>query len=168
MDTISIIVVVVTIVLNILIIKYLSDLETLGCKCAMDWKRKYLMMYAIFSMILIVITSVYGKKMNNMVHMIAFILMIGNIIFTLMYVNELKAEECDCSEDVMRDIMYMIAVVKAILIPVAILAMLYLASAGEGKFIENAKSMFTSKKMPKSLSKSISKRFSRSFSKSKK
>jgi hypothetical protein len=58
---------------------------------------------------------------------IAIPLMIGsiiNIIFTIQYVNDLKNKKCECSESIYREIMYIVAILRASVLILTILLLI--------------------------------------------
>ena len=113
-----------------LIIYYLKHLETIGCKCAMNYKRTYIMSYQIFALAFGVGTLLSGNKMVEYIvetsYAVPFLILLAvaaitNIVFTLMYVEELKKENCDCSESVFRTMMYIISIIQAATLGLTIL-----------------------------------------------
>ena len=123
----------VQLLLQILIINYLYHLEDKGCKCAMDYKRTYILGYMVLNtifFILSIFTNVFRYTRNNKIgsflmsmHSIGGIL---NIAFIIEYVNLLKMRKCDCSDSVYRDIMYVFAIMDAIVLGMSLLLVLYI------------------------------------------
>ena len=113
------------------ILTYLKKLETIGCKCALDWKRNYIIFYCIFtiSISLIDLFLLVTRKtqlMNLMMIMVPIniVLSILFVVTTLQYTHRLKREKCNCSEDLGRTIMYIVALVDAAVFAVAFLMIL--------------------------------------------
>jgi hypothetical protein len=108
------------------IIYYLKQLETIGCKCSMNYKRTYIMYYHIFSIAVGFITLLSGISGGNIAEYIAktsfaiplIVLLttagITNVVFTLMYVEELKKDNCECSESVFRTMMYILSIIAVV------------------------------------------------------
>jgi hypothetical protein len=98
-------------------ILYLIRLEKIGCKCAMDFKRNYIIYYHIYELISITILILSrGKALEYLLesrHYVAIFSVMGvaeviNILFTLLYIGELKRKDCKCSESFIREFMYYI------------------------------------------------------------
>ena len=109
-------------VIPVLIIYYLKNLETIGCKCAMNYKRTYIMYYTIFNVVFGLSNLLSGGRVNDyiikspygvpIVSVLAAAV-ITNIVFTLMYIEELKKDNCECSESVFRTMMYILSIIAA-------------------------------------------------------
>lgn len=109
-------------VIPVLIIYYLKNLETIGCKCAMNYKRTYIMYFTIFNLVFGLSNLLSGGRVNDyivkspygvpIVSVLAAAV-ITNIVFTLMYIEELKKDNCECSESVFRTMMYIVSIIAA-------------------------------------------------------
>lgn len=116
---------IVVLTLNILVILYLNDLEKKGCKCAMDFRRVYILGFTIAMVVLGGINLFFGPAYRR------FLLSLGavfgglyglavlgagitNVVFVFQYIADLKAKKCECSESVYRDIMYGLAIFSSI------------------------------------------------------
>ena len=106
------------VIISSCIIYYLKQLETIGCKCALNFKHDYIFYFTCINLffatmnILIGFTTIYRMFM-----LIAFIPLliagIVNVVFTIQYVNEVKEKNCDCSKSFYRDMMYILAIINA-------------------------------------------------------
>lgn len=127
------------ITLSSLIIYYLVSLERLGCACAMNFKRNYILGYnavyitytafALF-MGMPAIFGLYAKY--PLLWLIPFILFIGaivNVVFVIQFVNELKREDCACSDSVYKDVMYVSSILGAIALGATALLYVFVFSA---------------------------------------
>lgn len=118
---------VISIILSSLIIYYLKNLETIGCACAMDYKRTYIMSFQIFIIfigLLGVFINLDRLYKNNVVHLIFMLISITNYVFTIQYVHQMKKENCNCSESVYRTMMYILSIIYLLTIAL-ILFMIY-------------------------------------------
>lgn len=124
-------------VLTGLILYYLKHLETIGCKCAMNYKRTYIIYFHIFSLALGAADLLSGNAVTEYIAKSSFAirfifvvasLAITNIVFTLQYVEELKKDNCDCSESVFRTMMYILSIISAVTWSLIILAGLMVGS----------------------------------------
>ena len=89
------------------IIIYLIRLETIGCKCAMDFKRNYLIYFHTFEILFYgAILLSQGKLLEyllNSRYVIPIFSVIGtaslvNIIFSLLYIGEIAVKKCKCAQ----------------------------------------------------------------------
>jgi hypothetical protein len=105
------------------IVYYLKNLETIGCKCAMNYKRTYIMSFHIFGLAFGAASLLSGGKLPEYIGKsaaavpiisILLIAIITNVVFTLMYVEELKKDNCECSESVFRTMMYILSIISAV------------------------------------------------------
>jgi hypothetical protein len=103
---------------------YLKHLETIGCKCSMNYKRTYIMFYHIFGLVFGSAQLLSGGKLVEYIVesryampflSVLVIAIITNIVFTLMYIEELKKDNCECSESVFRTMMYILSILAAAL-----------------------------------------------------
>ena len=115
------------------IIYYLKRLETINCKCALNFKHQYIFYFTCINLFFALINFAFGT-----VSIVRFIMLfvsiplviaaIINIVYTIQYVNELKKNDCACSESFYRELMYILAIINAcawiililIIIPLAI------------------------------------------------
>lgn len=146
------------ITLSSLIIYYLVSLERLGCACAMNFKRNYILGYnaayitytavALF-MGMPAIFALYVKY--PLLWLVPFMLFIGgiaNVVFVIQFVNELKREDCACSDSVYKDVMYISSILAAIVLGATLLLYVFLFSSlgyeiYRGKMsVKNVKNIF--------------------------
>lgn len=112
------------VVLSSLIIYYVTSLEKIGCECSMGYKRTYILGYSAVAIVYGLFMSIVGADkvtpilFKNTLLLALFALVgvagIVNMVFTLMFVEEMKKKNCDCSESVYRDMMYVLAILQAI------------------------------------------------------
>ena len=115
------------------IINYLFQLEKTGCECAMDYKRTYILSYLVINMVFVVLSmfsNILKYTSNNKVgSFLLSLYSVGgllNIAFIIEYVNMLKAKKCNCSESVYRDLMYVFAIIDALVLGLAVLIAVYI------------------------------------------
>lgn len=125
-----------------LALQWIHKLEETNCKCSEDFKRDYMKYYIyiyfanvafiIISIIFVTIFSFYNKKggeksfnflkiIYNIIKFIIGILGIINIIFSIMYIYNLKQIDCKCSEDIRREVYYIWNIIGAAIIGINIL-----------------------------------------------
>lgn len=117
-----------SIVIHIYIIYWLLRLETVGCKCALDWRRHFIIFYAFFHLILIA-TMMSGMNVAAM-RLASFVLSIVNIVVTIEYVYKLKEEKCICSASLAREVIYIAAFIN-----IAIIAFMIVHTAFVGLYV---------------------------------
>jgi hypothetical protein len=121
----------ISIFLAILIIYYLKRLETINCNCALNFKRNYILGFTSLSLLL-AISKLLFKEYKIFVKILLFIYIpwiiatITNVIFTIQYVSELKKNKCECSESVYREIMFILAILNAMVMSLAVLIIVFI------------------------------------------
>jgi len=104
------------IVVYIIFLTYLFKLEKIGCECAMDWRRYYIMIFFVLNVILMSLTLTLGHYATYQYQLVMGVLNILNIIFMIQYTHRLKVEKCECSASETREIMYYYSVISAIIL----------------------------------------------------
>jgi hypothetical protein len=108
----------VTLFITGTIIYYLHHLDRIGCKCSLTFQRKYIYYYTIFVFIINLLTISFQNKLKKIalfVLPISILLIIAgiiNIFYTIEYVDEMKKQNCKCSDSVIRDLMFIIAILQ--------------------------------------------------------
>ena len=115
--------------LSSLIIYYLNNLKTIGCECALNFKRDYIMYYSMVNILFNVVSFgvptilIYYIRYPILysVPAVLFAAAIVNMVFIFQYVEEMKKINCECSESVYRDMMFVLAILQAISIGLIVL-----------------------------------------------
>lgn len=106
--------VVVAVLINLYILNYLHHLEKIGCKCALDWRRKFIMVFIGISLLVAVLGMFKVDILTSSLVLTVFAgLSIANIVIILQYIHMLKTEKCTCSSDLAREILQLIAALYA-------------------------------------------------------
>lgn len=108
--------------INIGALLWIEKLEKINCKCSEHWKRTYIKKYIYFILLLnavsLISIIIFGIKLSKFIkenfgRVIFHLFQIGlsiasilNIIYTITYIDELKKENCICSEDIKRELYY--------------------------------------------------------------
>jgi hypothetical protein len=127
-------------IINIYALNWINKLEAIPeCKCSDSWMRTYLKyyLYIIIPFILILLLlhiylysnnltqrSLYNNPLFSIYqafHMFVNISGIINVVISIIFINKLKELNCECSEDVRRDIYYIYNIVLASFISISIL-----------------------------------------------
>ena len=118
------------------VLNYLVRLERIGCKCAMDWRRTYMMVFLGLSVLFAIVTMVSGAKPPLPIAIVWPTLGFVYVVCVLQYVHRLKKEKCACSESVFRDVMEVLAYLYVLLLAISIvfifMAMLNVKHDGTG------------------------------------
>jgi len=103
------------------IIYYLYYLENIGCKCSLTFQRNYIYYYTITIFIFNLLSILFRDKLKSLKINFNFLLFlpiiiviagIVNIVYTIEYVNDMKKQNCKCSESFIRDLMFIIAILQ--------------------------------------------------------
>lgn len=104
---------------------YLLKLEKTGCKCALTWRRQFIIVYIIVVLTYNVFLIGYPKLGQHVVVMLTMtIMLLMFIVFTLQYITELKRTKCECSEDSARTVLQYYAILTAIVMGIALLTLI--------------------------------------------
>ena len=112
----------------IIVIKYINDLEK-NCKCSDNWKRDFIKYSLIIFVILLLFKIILGKSLLSFNKNLLFIFILLNIFFTvivLLYIKELKENECKCSESNIRTVLELVNYIRTFTIVSGILSFSYL------------------------------------------
>ena len=127
--------------INISAILWIYKLENIDCKCSNNWMRIYIKYYLHVILPIMVISlfihvylyvnnMVYTDIKSNLLSLYLFIIggfnIFGflNIIISIIFINKLKEINCDCSEDIKREVYYIYNIIMASLICLTILMIL--------------------------------------------
>jgi hypothetical protein len=129
-------------IINIYALNWINKLESIPeCKCSNSWMRTYIKyyLYVIIPFMVIILSLNIYLYLNNLssrdmrvylynnslltsytffiVNIAAFV----NMIISIIFINRLKEINCECSEDVRRDVYYIYNIVLASLICITVL-----------------------------------------------
>ena len=126
----------IAITINYLALTWLWKLEEIDCKCSDNWMRHYIkyFLYAYFVMLAFtIVMNLYfflsgeSFKGSSIFVLISPVLLIfnmfgfANMIIALIYIDQLKKMNCECSEDVKREIYWYYNIIKASFMAFALL-----------------------------------------------
>lgn len=121
---------------------WLVNLEKINCACSESWMRKYIKYYltaylALFSIAVIVNIAIYMLDMNlSEIHANPFVIIfntiisifnifaIPNIIISIIFITKLKEMNCECSEDIKREVYWVYNIVLASILALSVLMLL--------------------------------------------
>ncbi len=136
------------VVIQGLIVNYLIKLESIGCDCAMDWRRNYIVFYLILSIIYALSAFFLDRDSIPLIQTLMVVFGLINVVVTLQYVHKLKKEKCECSESLYREIMMFVAIFNAIVYSSLLVLLIFLlftmasyAKSAQGKISKGKKSI---------------------------
>jgi hypothetical protein len=115
---------------------YLHSLERLGCQCSLTGKRAYILGFNLFTIALGLFSIFIGgnKALSRifltypLLYIALLVATLVNVAFTIQFVNEMKRENCACSDSIFKDVLYVLALMQAI--TWSILGLVVLVTAG--------------------------------------
>jgi len=150
----SSLIIVIVLLINILIINYTQKLEKITCKCSEDWRRTFIKVYAIIT---ILVTTVFiglpllgtvtgcGPSLEKILKNRATRLIVNiyalvgiiNIVALFTYSQKIVINKCDCSEAWERTFIYYYSmVVMSVYIFTGAILLLVVLCAGNGNVLK--------------------------------
>jgi hypothetical protein len=114
------------------IMYYLYYLEKMDCKCSLTFQRNYIYYYTLIIFIINALTIFFQETLRQIslaVLPISIALLIAgiiNIIYTFEYVHDMKKQNCNCSESIVRDLMFIFAILQSFVISIFFLTIIYI------------------------------------------
>lgn len=134
-------------ILYLVIFLYIRNLKKIKCDCSKDWRREYLMWFflvmAIYSAVMLIATiASWGPLDIPLAHsvVIMLILLVGltlYMVFAIQYAIKLKKSQCQCSNGVSRDLMFLWGLA---LICLSVFSLLSIVSTGSALTSKSVKS----------------------------
>lgn len=128
----------IALVINVYAIIWIYKLESIDCKCSNSWMRLYIKYYLhvlipVMSISLLINIYLYFNNLTyrditsglfrfyrlfaGLVNFLGFL----NIIISIIFINKLKEINCECSEDIKREVYFIYNIVLASIISLIIL-----------------------------------------------
>ena len=128
----------IALVINVYAIIWIYKLESTDCKCSNSWMRLYIKYYLhvlipVMSISLLINIYLYFNDLTyrdltsglfsfyrlfaGLVNLLGFL----NIIISIIFINKLKEINCECSEDVKREVYFIYNIILASIISLIIL-----------------------------------------------
>jgi hypothetical protein len=136
---ISVIIGLIILTINVYAILWINKLDTINCACSESYMRTYIKyyLYVFIPMICIdILINVYLLAFNVSIFNLANntlyniyknirsvfgIFSIINIVIVIIFINKLKEINCECSEDIVREVYWIYNIVLASYIGIAVL-----------------------------------------------
>ena len=129
---------IIALVINVYAVMWIYRLEEIDCKCSNSWMRLYIKYYlhvvipvmviSMFINIYLYSNSLVPRDITNGMFVfyrvfVAFVNFLGflNIIISIIFINKLKEINCECSEDIKREVYFIYNIVLAAFIGITVL-----------------------------------------------
>lgn len=124
----NIIVHIINVLCASIIVYYLLYLKKIDCKCSINYKNHYILGFNIILVFysLFFIFTKYNAEKFPIIGLLLFLGEIFSVIFTILFVNDLKNQNCNCSVSFMRTLMYILAIIQ---VCIFIILLLFLIAA---------------------------------------
>lgn len=126
---------VINFIINVYALLWIQKLEAISCKCSESWQRDYIKYFIYVYFIILVIQVItylatgHGLESQNSMAVLAFVSIfnvfaIFGMFVAVFYIDELKKNQCSCSEDIRREVYYYYNIIRIALLGLSILLML--------------------------------------------
>ena len=108
---------------------WIDKLEKTNCKCSEHWERSYMKNYIYFIFIWItlnlilaiilkthlgeIINNTFGATVFGIVQIVLLLIGVGYTFMAIDYINNLKKIDCKCSEDIKREVIFIVNIFAA-------------------------------------------------------
>lgn len=135
----NVIIGIVILVINVYAILWIHKLDTINCACSESYMRTYIKYYLYIFIPFICIdilmnlyiitsnTSILDLANNTLyniyrnIRAVFSIFSIVNIVIVIIFINKLKEINCECSEDIKREIYFIYNIIGALFVGLAVL-----------------------------------------------
>lgn len=135
----NVIIGIIILVINVYAILWIHKLDTINCACSESYMRTYIKYYLYVFIPLICIdilinlylltsnTSILDLANNTLyniyrnIRVVFSIFSIVNIVIVIIFINKLKEMNCECSEDIVREVYWIYNIVLACYLLIALL-----------------------------------------------
>jgi hypothetical protein len=136
---ITIVLSIIILIINVNALLWINKLDTMNCACSESYMRTYIKYYLYFNIVIIsidLLLNIYLYTGNilpiELVHnplygiytaikSVFFIFSVINIVIVIIFINKLKELNCECSEDIRREVYWIYNIILACYIGIVIL-----------------------------------------------
>lgn len=116
----------------IIYLLFIYKLRDPNCDCSNGWKKQFILICTyIFLATNIIFASIFLSKVNLKATVISYyVLIVLNVIYTIIviiYITDLKKNNCECSHVWEREYVYITALISAVLFCISILTVIVVA-----------------------------------------
>jgi hypothetical protein len=106
----------------------LRRMETIGCECAMGYKRSFVMSYLMVRIIVLITCTLFHRlcacaPSGAAMTIVLLPLDLIFVVITLQYVLELKTQKCSCAPKLTLDILHVYAIILSAIVTLVFLAL---------------------------------------------
>ena len=130
---------IIVLIINVTALMWINKLDTMNCVCSESYMRTYIKYFLYFNIVIISIDIllniyIYFNNIsilefdNNVLYKIYkairgvfFIFSLINVVIVIIFINKLKEINCECSEDIRREIYWVYNIVQACYISIVLL-----------------------------------------------
>jgi hypothetical protein len=130
---------IIILIINVNALLWINKLDTMNCACSESYMRTYIKYYLYFNIVIIsidLLLNIYLYTGNilpiELVHnplygiytaikSVFFIFSVINIVIVIIFINKLKELNCECSEDIRREVYWIYNIILACYIGIVIL-----------------------------------------------
>ena len=124
----------INIIFYSLALKWTVNLQVNQCKCAQEWRLKYMNAYFIMAIVgsLLTITALFKKQLIPLIFKYWLPLMaLATVLYGgigLSYLVDLKKKNCECAKGAQMNFMYVLAIIQVITIGLGVFSLTYLSA----------------------------------------
>lgn len=133
----SLFVTVVLVAYNLFVLHIVDKLEKMGCDCAMNWKRRFIAVFAQFMIVWLVLVLIAGiiapsiltHPLVQMAGTLVGLFGLANLAISVSYLWKLRSDNCKCSESVAKTLWEIIVWATVIAYALSLLIILFALTA---------------------------------------
>ena len=130
---------IIVLIINVTALMWINKLDTMNCVCSESYMRTYIKYFLYFNIVVIsidILLNIYIYfnnisilefdnnflyKIYKAIRGIFFIFSLINVVIVIIFINKLKEINCECSEDIRREIYWVYNIVQACYISIVLL-----------------------------------------------
>ena len=130
---------IIVLIINVTALMWINKLDTMNCVCSDSYMRTYIKYFLYFNIVIIsidILLNIYIYfnnisilefdnnflyKIYKAIRGIFFIFSLINVVIVIIFINKLKEINCECSEDIRREIYWVYNIVQACYISIVLL-----------------------------------------------
>ena len=130
---------IIVLIINVTALMWINKLDTMNCVCSESYMRTYIKYFLYFNIVIIsidILLNIYIYfnnisilefdnnflyKIYKAIRGVFFIFSLINVVIVIIFINKLKEINCECSEDIRREIYWVYNIVQACYISIVLL-----------------------------------------------
>jgi hypothetical protein len=136
---VTIVLSIIILIINVNALLWINKLDTMNCACSESYMRTYIKYYLYFNIVIIsidLLLNIYLYTGNispfelaknplysiyTAIKSVFFIFSVINIVIVIIFINKLKELNCECSEDIRREVYWIYNIILVCYIGIVIL-----------------------------------------------